>query len=92
MQRADHTTLVVTKSPQAEAVEVHSAARGPRRAKFPYVIALTPGDAAEDQRYVRLLLEDACIDGPACSPEQTCHLGACVDAHVDVQKLTDESP
>jgi alpha-tubulin suppressor-like RCC1 family protein len=38
-------------------------------------------------RYVRLLLEDACIEGPSCAAGETCHQGSCVNAMVEPNSL-----
>jgi hypothetical protein len=52
--------------------------------------SLSAGFVAGETRWVRLLLEDACIGLPElCDPadDLTCHAGACVSSEVDVREL-----
>jgi len=52
--------------------------------------SLSAGFVAGETRWVRLLLEDACIGRPEqCDPGDglTCHAGACVSSEIDVREL-----
>jgi hypothetical protein len=44
------------------------------------VARLLSGYVAGQTRYVRLVLENACLERPSCEPNQTCHQGVCIDA------------
>jgi alpha-tubulin suppressor-like RCC1 family protein len=54
------------------------------------VARLISGYVQDETRYVRMLLEDACIDGPVCDPQQTCHADSCIDANVDPRSFSPE--
>jgi hypothetical protein len=45
--------------------------------------SLTSSFVAHEKRYVTLLLEDDCIGGPLCRPDESCHAGVCWPASVN---------
>lgn len=52
---------------------------------------LISGFVVGQTRYVRMLLEDQCVGVLSCTPDTTCHQGACVGAEVDPTQFAPSS-